>query len=59
VPREREAEAAKHLAKVPHAVIGRVTQAPTLRVKLGAAELKADCARLKAAWQQPLKVMET
>jgi phosphoribosylformylglycinamidine synthase len=59
VPREKVSEAERLLAAVPHATIGSVVAMPTLRITLGAQELKADLARLKSAWQRPLKVMET
>jgi hypothetical protein len=40
-------------------VVGKVDARPELRIRLGGAALTVPCERLKAAWQRPLRVMET
>ncbi len=58
VPEARLAEAKTLLAAVPHAVIGRVTGEPMLRIKGLGSSFAAPIGDLKEAWQEPLSVME-
>ena len=58
VPAQHLATATVALAGVPHAVIGTVIPQAQLRVRGFGMAFTVDLERLKAAWQEPLSVME-
>jgi phosphoribosylformylglycinamidine synthase II len=58
VPSEHLATATAALAGVPHAVIGTVIPQAELRVRGFGTAFTVGLDRLKAAWQEPLSVME-
>ncbi len=58
IPQERLGACERLLGGVPHAVVGSVVAEPQLSIRLGAQVLRSPLTALKAAWQQPLKVME-
>ena len=53
LPQRRE-EFEKLLSNVPHALIGEVTESPTLQIAAQDLLISADIDELKQAWQQPL-----
>jgi len=57
IPRGNLIQAHAVLARVPHAIIGKVVSNPVLSCTFQGASLAAPLASLKAAWQKPLLSM--
>ena len=56
-PRGSVRDIHRHLAHLPHAVIGEVISAPVMSIEGLNSRVGVDLALLKAAWQAPLSVM--